>query len=142
MIPRDARSSDHQYQPGCVGGPGRISGGGGGCSSSGLWIISPNGRSSAIGSNHSQGTITYLCLSPCVPPRTHQTNRAPVFVESPVVPVVNRATHAWVGRKATRTSVVVDQAKLQKYTANTVITLASTQSLEQAATGCKSSVGA
>ena len=33
-------------------------------------------------------------------------------------------------------------AKLQKYTANTVITLASAQSLEQAATGCKSSIGA
>src|SRR5215831_6507119 len=44
MIPRDALSSDHQYQPGFVGGPGSISGGGSGLSSLGFRIIVPKGR--------------------------------------------------------------------------------------------------
>ena len=39
------RSRDNQYQPGFVGGPGRISSGGSGLSSSGFRITSPNGRS-------------------------------------------------------------------------------------------------
>jgi len=41
MISRDSQSLFHQYQPGCVGGPGRRSGGVSGCSSLGFRTIVP-----------------------------------------------------------------------------------------------------
>jgi hypothetical protein len=56
--------------------------------------------------------LAHLYLSACVPPRTHQTFLVPLFPESPAgtkVPSKNRTSHAWVGRKALRTSVVEDQ---------------------------------
>ena|SRR5215831_1561097 len=84
VIPRDARSSGHPYQPGCVGGPGRFSGGGSGCSSSGFRIRAPNGRSSTKGDRSPRVRVCASSLdeewTPLPPPAPEEWGRSSLGV--------------------------------------------------------------